>query len=1525
VQSNPSSASIFAPKGTPRKSNDAGTGKTPRSKPGKGWRIARWGALALALLVIAFLLCTRGCVARAMTERAIGRALGADVSTERVVVGLSGRVVTEGLVVRVPGMRGGAGEVLRAARIEAQGPLGALLRGRPRFSTVTVDGLTARISQHVRTGQVNLAGLRTRDPAKATDAKPSDSTGLTAELAQQLPSLALRGGMIELGEHDDDGVFSLLKGLGVSGTVEKQEESGVSVLSLRQTAAGDGGQAGEAFIARGRIEPTGVTLTVTGIDFSSLTPTQTPSIARELFTQSMLEGAIPQADFVYSFDGSWRSRIQLAGVSMNLPVESRVAFQSASQSESQAASQAPTTRRLRLLNTSGTLELSQSGVLAELAGYVEELPYRVTLRADGPGVESAWTVTMRSDNFQLEREPEILRFVPPIVRERLADFGNPTGVVDALVTVSRAAQASNTSTQGSPVQVQGSLQLRDVRARFHKFPYAWEGLRGEVVFDESRVEFRNIRGASPSGASVEATVAIEPPTDEAGVDVRVRVRNLPLDERVREAMTARGQGRVLDELLDAEGYASLLPALLASGITQPPPLGGTVDVDVMVKREVGPESIWSDRVDIAMRDVLLMPKQLGYPLRAQRVTIVQEGTIAQAKGELAGLTGATLELDTTLDVAALAGSTDASFSPPLRAVLSGVPVDALLLAALERQGDAQAGTGPPEVARVLRELGVSGSIAGEVNASPAGTTMRLTARGSAAPARTRQGEARDDEGNARVDNVRATISLENSIVEVKAAGTLPDRFGLDSNLPGDDVSIALSLPLTSADGSLRIESQSLDLGFAVAPFIEPFAPLAAARTREVFARLSPQGRVRATVQATLPTRETQRTTNRGTSVHVEIEPAGPLAMRAGDASFVLLPKSGSIAISLDGEPAQRSPGTQPSSLRAPAVLKFEQLVASVNQASPGSPESATAAELQASGVLMLERDEAGKHAHVDGALVRARSVALAGSFTRSVLKALEQEALLEALESTQADGLVDVDVQLAPHVLLQRTQRADAHITDPLTDGFLATLRPRTLSLGLDGVQHTFDEVAGEIVLQGPRSGRVRNVVLGAKDVVRATADGAWGAALASDAPPAIEQTSGQSPGQHQAQQPSDALAIRATITAQSLSDHVRAMLPRDVLATLTELEVASSETVSLPDLLLRGTLSQAGASDSLRTFAASGTVHVQRASAKLGVPVSDARGSMAFAYTRTQPGARGELSVDCSLDGLRVLGVALTDGRGQLRSTPRGGVESEQFSAQVHGGRVSGALSLAPPVVTVLRPGQAAPGRWFDLSLEASNVRFAPLVEEGRLARGASPGPVEPDLAPDGSRGVLSGSLSLAGVSDDASTRRGRGRLTVQGGTVVSLPVVVPLLRVSNLQLPTGESLDYALADFFLRGEELTVEQLSLSSRAVGLYGFGTMRWPSMDLDLRFRAANRARIPILTAIIEGVREELVTTQVRGTLDNPQVSLRPLDGTRAMLRDLTGGQASDQERSLDRIEQQVTPEERRARPAQEEVIEPRGG
>lgn len=1486
-------------------------------------RWLKWLCLALAIVIAAYMLVMHGFIGRKIAERSLSKTLGGVVTLDEVDISPSGRVVTRGLTVRVPGVAGPAGEVLTIARVEALTTLPSLVSGSPVFRSVTVDSLTARISQHVKTGKVNLAGLERSSAAQG-------GSPISSKLAAQLPQIALRGSTIELGEHDDaaaDGIapFTVLKSLGVSGTIEKLEEGGASVISFRQTqdasassTATEPSNSGKSganpadasnFIARGRIDSTGVSLIVTGIDFSALSPTQTPKAARELFQESMLEGSVPEAELVYSFDGTWRSRISLAGVSMNLPVETTqveepvvddlYAPKSGNSGAPPTATPAQVKRRLRLLNTSGTVDLSDAGVQAQLSGYIEELPYSVTLQTSGPSVNNAWTVTMRTDNFQLERNPEILRFVPQVVQERLADFGNPTGIVDAFVTLSRAEVLDK---QSPPqVRVKGTLNLRDVRATFHKFPYPWQKLRGVVDFDEQRVVFRNITGEAAGGGTVVATVTIEPPTDDAGVEVQVQVKDLPADDRVAKAMRARGQERVLLELLDAQGYESLRPAMLASGVAEPRALGGTLDVQVYVKREVGPESIWTDRVEISMDDVMLMPRELGYPLLAKHLTIVQEDTTATAKGTLIAPTGGEVTIDTTIDVQALA-LPDAPFRPAIKAKFSKLHIDALLLAAISRRTDNVS----QQIAEAVTGLQATGTISGEVSSDGDQTRAMVRVLGEVAP----MAPGGEQDNLARLEQVRTTVEVDPAFVQVGVKAKVPGSTSLL-----DDIDVQFNLP-TGEQDNVRVTARSMNLQTPVGRFLRPFAPVAAARCDEVQAKLSPKGLANVLATVLLEPRESTKQT----SASITIVPTSEVQLSSGGSKFVIGVKEGNLGIEA------RTDGS--------ASLTFANIQATVNQAAAGSDASATPAQVSVSGGLLLARangDVSPKaelnRASLMGdtdieqrlrdqgcALVVATDVAVAGSFSRAILSVLGEAALLDDIESTQADGLLDARVLLGSDLLLDENQ-------DTRSDQFFARLEPKSLSLGYRGERLTFQEISGLIVLEGETGGRVVNLAVREPGKAQATANGAWGTSLARDRMRAAKAGPHQS-GTLPLPLPVATNEIDVTIAleATGLNTHARSLLPRDVAATLDDLEITTSKLVLLPNLSLRGTLD--GESE-LQTFAASGTVQLNGASAKLGAQIDDAVGTCEFRYARVSPNEPGQFSVEGQLVGLRVLGVGLTDGRVALRSTPRGGIVAEQFSAQVHGGRVTGSLSLAPPIATVLMPGERAPGRWFDLSLEASNVRFAPLVQEGRALRGAQAKPVEADLAPDGSRGVLSGSLTLAGKSDDAQERRGRGTLNVRGGTVVSLPVVLPLLRVSNLQLPTSDVLDYALADFYLQGSSVTLEQLSISSRAVGLYGFGTVSWPAFDLDLRFRAANRSRIPVLTAIIEGVRDELVSTTVRGTLDNPQVSLRPLEGTRAVLRDLAGGSATEQERRMQTIEKSVSPEERRARPGEEELIDPR--
>jgi hypothetical protein len=110
-----------------------------------------------------------------------------------------------------------------------------------------------------------------------------------------------------------------------------------------------------------------------------------------------------------------------------------------------------------------------------------------------------------------------------------------------------------------------------------------------------------------------------------------------------------------------------------------------------------------------------------------------------------------------------------------------------------------------------------------------------------------------------------------------------------------------------------------------------------------------------------------------------------------------------------------------------------------------------------------------------------------------------------------------------------------------------------------------------------------------------------------------------------------------------------------------------------------------------------------------------------------------------------------------------------------------------------------------------------------------------------------------------------------------------MPLLRLSNLQLPMGEKLTDASASFFIRGGTMTFERLEASSPSVVIQGAGEMRWPSTALDLRFNTRGRVEIPVVSDLFRGVRDELLTAVVAGTLAKPEFKMETLPATRGML------------------------------------------
>ena len=267
--------------------------------------------------------------------------------------------------------------------------------------------------------------------------------------------------------------------------------------------------------------------------------------------------------------------------------------------------------------------------------------------------------TLESKGFALMQKPQIMKFAPGVARRRLEQFGNPTGIVDAKVTVERGAAVAG---KDAEVEVNGEIHFHDVTAAFEKFPYRFTKMVGEIRFDANRIDLVSIDGQAPGGVKVHASGVISPPTDAAGVDLDIHVLNLPIDKKLREAML--GRGRVLDALFSETRYQELLKlgliatpaehdeaqaklskleqdgrgdseeAQRARVVAERPvfELGGRAEVGVKIHRAVGPDSEWEDLETITLADAGVLPERVPFPLLADEVTIIKKDTMATVEG-----------------------------------------------------------------------------------------------------------------------------------------------------------------------------------------------------------------------------------------------------------------------------------------------------------------------------------------------------------------------------------------------------------------------------------------------------------------------------------------------------------------------------------------------------------------------------------------------------------------------------------------------------------------------------------------------------------------------------------------------------------------------------------------------------------------------------------------------------------------------------------------------------------------------------
>ncbi|MCE7974312.1 MAG: hypothetical protein DYG92_08335 [Leptolyngbya sp. PLA1] len=1373
----------------------------------------RLGVLIL-VLTAGWLLLTRSFLTRALVLGQVGGLLGGELSAESLTVGSGGHVEATGLVLTARGVEGPAAEIVRIGRLEAEVGLWSVIRGSPEVMSLTLTSPVVRVSQSVDDNTLNFASLQ---PRSLSGSRPA-----------RLPRVLVSQGVIEIGEHVTDpdrlargeAPFRLLRQFPVSGEVERVPDSeGEMAISFRQLGPdGTPMQGPGSVLLEGRASGDRVRLRLGELSLASWAPESLPAGIREALTQLRLEGSVTDAELTYTNAGGVEARAKLSGVALTLPVQTQPDVDA--DGNPLPMTEEDKARRLRLQNVSGELSVSQSRLQGVFDGVVEELPYHVEFLSRGTSADAAFDCRIVCENFRMETRPQVLRFAPGLVRRRLQQFSDPTGMVDLDVSLTRGAPSGGVA---PPVAVRGTLRFRDATAAFERFPYRFTKLTGEFAFTDNRIDIKRVAGGSPGGATIEAAGFISPLTDDAEVRVNVNVHNLPVDGNLAKAMQARG--KVIDELCSQERY----DALAQRGLITPPEhaaratpdapvfeLGGRVNVLAVITREPGPDSNWHDTITITMPKVGILPRSAPLPMIARDVTIIKTDDEAVVRGgRLEGLQGGHATITARADLPAL--TTGGAFSPEVQVAARGVPLTRLLLAAMEADPDAAS------VARSVAALGASGVLDIDARAAPTpggppDFRVEVRSDGMAATPAPRGGP-----GRVRASGVAGAIVVTPDRVRADLKG----KFSAAEGARDSAGEVSLDRTRSSAPGgpalSLKATATDADAALPIEDFVQAFAPEAAAEIAAVREEFAFSGRWSGVVDV---------------SVTGEDEPSVRIEVERADALSLLTP-GGRAGATTDNGRFTFTRGRAGS----PSTVRFDQWSGRVTT---DGQDDGTAT---ASGLLTTTGLPAGETLRVEVVGNRFESGVSRWLAARSIAGADE------AIRRHNPRGLFDLSLTLQPG-----------------PQGWLASgaLMPRSLVLSMSGEDVPLGSPTGRVEFR-PGQGQVRDLVLmGAGDRgITGSISGGW----------ITDDDGGR--------------AVHAEMRLLSGADPAAllAQMPTGLRAALDELKVRVTGPVSFEPLRLSLNFDAKG---ELGAYAAGGTIGVADLSMEPGVEVGQGKGRIEFNAERA--GALDPSSYDVwgLFDSVRLSGITMTGARARVVGDPSGRVLIPHLSGVCHGGRFAGEAEVGPA---------AEDGRTYSMAAQFSGVRFASLLAEFAPAAEQDETAVAP--APDESRGLLDASLTIGGRTDRPETRRGRGTGSITGGRVMSLPLLVPLIRASNLELPFEERLDFARADYFIEGALVNFEELSIFSRSVEFFGFGTVRWPDLALDLRFRPRARTRIPLLTPVLEGVRNELVGAQVVGTLREPDVTFTALGGTQRFIGSMFGSSPSEQQRRLEDIERRA--------------------
>lgn len=1407
----------------------------------------------LALVLVVLLLARSPMVRNGIAEQLV-ELTGADVRMRKAKIDVTGRIIARDLVLTVPGLSGPAAEIVTARKVEIDLDWSGVFSwsglGTPRPTAVRLYNPVFRLSQSFDDGSLNFGGLAQRGGGGVGGGTTGGArTGLT-------PTIDIFDGRIEFGEHSVRlERYELLNAIQVAGSMIA-ERDGSYIVKMQEIGRVSPPRGVAATFPRGMILAGNIhlaraeaSLKLLNLPLEAWPPEAVPTAFRDLWRRLSIQGRIRET--VFSFDRASGVRLSVApeDVSMDILIPA------------ERGGDIP--GDLSLAHVNGMIELSRAGLHADLQGVFEDQtsPARVVLKTEGTSLNSALTCEISADGLTVARNPGFLPYVPAAAREHFEFFSGPTGEVDARVTIARGPPVNG---EAAPIVVtDGRLTVRNGTAAFHRFPYPFESMEGRAVFDDRRINILDMTGVGPTGARLRASAQISPLTDDAEANVSISVTGVPVDEHLRKAMPGE-RARIFEVLFNEERHAALLRAGLVripDAPEAPEPgagdvpefaFGGLADIEVKVHRPLGHNVDWKTDVVVRFAEAGIVPEPFPFPIRARDVELkITDDDAVLTRGTFAGLRGGRAELAAHI---VLRENGVHVIKPTVRIDAFGVPVDDRLIHAVPEDRDRTEAEETVSAKAILRRLAIEGNVdctaiieddgrgEGDVDYDVVVKMAGLEAR----PRTTAVGGA--GRGEVRVTGVSGSVRVTPVEVRVESlVGTLVERplgdgeegtcgaFTLDLSAqlipPEDDEGSTRSGPLTA-----RAELRDLSLGAPLEPLLAVFNDDAAELVARTRARREPEGKLNAGLRIDIADSAASA------RVLVAFSEFRDVSFRALQGRLTLSDVRGTATLGDE-------PQGEGDDRRRAARVAFDQFAATLGY--HGDPAGSVSLN---GGFLFDPEAEEGtpfESLIADADLrIELRDAALESAFVADMLAEGLEPATVERFDAIDAAGRFDAHIDL----------RGEPAVASGL-------IGPRSLSFMRHGQRITIPAMHGHVrfATNPPGGENPARTITGSVETL---------GCIASDWSAAADGEWTYIPGR------GVEAALSLSVRGDRLTDDLLAMLPGDIGEGARSLGLTIGSGFSMPEASLALSLADDDPAGERTGVVFEGAMRFMGAAADLGVAIGEAEGE-AFVRAEQKPGRPAEIEAELRVPRLSVAGLAMTGGRIELATAldvgpdgaERSTISITHASAACHEGRVWATAQIGPPATE-------GAGREYSVDVLGAGVQFAPVLDE---LGGEEAATSEQAAAEDRTRGMVDAWVSVAGRAGDPSSRMGRGAVRVANGDVLRLPVMLPLVQMSNLMLPKSDRFDYLQAEFNLRGAVAEFERIAVLSDSVSLMGAGTVTLPGFGLDMRFNSRANHRLPLLSDLYEAVRDEIVTTRVSGTVAEPEIRSESFSTARTVL------------------------------------------